>query len=273
MNLQDVPGELDALCALVFLLGMRHGFDADHLAAIDGLTRLNQQRQLWWARYCGALFSAGHGLVVVSIALLVGGVSQAAVLPPWLDALGSWISIVFLLVIGGLNFYAVWTTSPGRLVPVVSIKGWLLRPFQYAKTRLGVVCVGALFALSFDTISQSLMFAATASHIGGLWHALLLGLLFFFGMLVTDGINGWWLCRLIERTSAMAVVASRVMGCAVGFVSLLVAFIGLLKILSPHFNNWTEGKELMPGLLLIAVIAMSYWLAVFSARHWSSASR
>jgi high-affinity nickel-transport protein len=39
--MHDLPTEWSALAALVFLLGLKHGFDADHLAAIDGLTRYN----------------------------------------------------------------------------------------------------------------------------------------------------------------------------------------------------------------------------------------
>ena len=42
--MHDLPTDWSALCALVFLLGMRHGFDADHLATIDGYTRLNSRQ-------------------------------------------------------------------------------------------------------------------------------------------------------------------------------------------------------------------------------------
>ena len=38
--MHDLPTDWTALAALVFLLGLKHGFDADHLATIDGLTRL-----------------------------------------------------------------------------------------------------------------------------------------------------------------------------------------------------------------------------------------
>ena len=41
--MHTLPSDWTSLCAVVFLLGMRHGLDADHLAAIDGLTRLNQR--------------------------------------------------------------------------------------------------------------------------------------------------------------------------------------------------------------------------------------
>ena len=45
--MHDLPADWGALCALVFLLGMRHGLDADHLAAIDGLTRARSHIGRW----------------------------------------------------------------------------------------------------------------------------------------------------------------------------------------------------------------------------------
>ena len=74
--MHDLPTEWSALCALVFLLGLKHGFDADHLATIDGLTRFNARHRRPFARYCGALFSLGHGTVVVAIAVAVGLISE-----------------------------------------------------------------------------------------------------------------------------------------------------------------------------------------------------
>lgn len=53
-----------------------------------------------------------------------------------------------------------------------------------------ILLLTALFALSFDTVSRSALFAMTAAQFGGLQHALMLGLLLMLSMLVTDGING-----------------------------------------------------------------------------------
>ena len=86
--MHDLPTDWTALCALVFLLGMRHGFDADHLATIDGLTRLNRRRGAGFAGGCGALFSLGHGAVVLLIAALVGSASAQWVPPEWVDGFG-----------------------------------------------------------------------------------------------------------------------------------------------------------------------------------------
>ena len=109
--MQDLPTDWSALCVLVFLLGMRHGFDADHLATIDGLTRLSSRAGQRWARQCGSLFSAGHGAVVLTIALGVGLARARWAAPEWLEATGTWISIGFLLVLGLLNLRAVLALS------------------------------------------------------------------------------------------------------------------------------------------------------------------
>jgi high-affinity nickel-transport protein len=61
-----------------------------------------------------------------------------------------------------------------------------------------VALVGALFALSFDTHERRPRFfalTATSSAAGSMrWS---LALLFMLGMLLTDGINGLWIARLI----------------------------------------------------------------------------
>jgi high-affinity nickel-transport protein len=101
--------------------------------------------------------------------------------------------------------------------------------------------VGALFALSFDTISQASFFAMTAARFGGTYYALLFGLLFMCGMLLTDGINGLWISRLMRRADQVAVTASRIMSLAVAIVGLLVAGLGLLKLLIPDLSAWSEG--------------------------------
>ena len=58
-----------ALMGVVLALGFKHGFDADHLAAIDATSRLNRQAgRDTAARWSGAQFSLGHSLVVLLIA-------------------------------------------------------------------------------------------------------------------------------------------------------------------------------------------------------------
>ena len=78
-----------SLILLVFVLGLKHGFDADHLATIDGLTRWHSSRGAQLANYCGALFSAGHGLVVMAVAVGASLLASQLAVPSWFELTGS----------------------------------------------------------------------------------------------------------------------------------------------------------------------------------------
>ena len=264
-------GDWISLLILTFVLGMKHGFDADHLATIDGLTRYNARLRPGLARYCGTLFSLGHGAVVLAIALGVAGIASQWEVPEWFGILGAVISITFLIALGGLNLAAVLRAGPDEVVQPVGLKGRLLGNLRHASHPALIAVVGALFALSFDTLSQAAFFALTATQFGGWQHALALALLFMLGMLLTDGINGLWIARLIARADQVALVASRVMGLVVSGVSLLVAGFGVAKLLSPAVDAWSEGKELGFGFMLVAIIALSFVVAVRLTRRPSLA--
>lgn len=253
--------QLMSMSLLVFLLGLKHGFDADHLATIDGLTRFNARSQPRLARYCGVLFSLGHGAVVVAIALAVSTLAQHWQTPGWLETFGAWVSIAFLFSIGLLNVRAVLRATPGEVVRPVGLKGRFLGRLLEAASPGLVALVGALFALSFDTISQAALFALTATQFGGWQDALLLGLLFMLGMLVTDGVNGFWISRLISRTDRIAAIASRIMSLAVAGVSLMVGAFGVMKMTSPVVDAWSHGNEFFLSLAVVAAIAASFLLA------------
>ncbi|MEY2631942.1 MAG: hypothetical protein RIR00_596 [Pseudomonadota bacterium] len=271
--METAVADWSSLLILTFVLGMKHGFDADHLATIDGLTRYNTRADSPWARYCGVLFSLGHGAVVVAIALGVSTLARGWAVPEWFGTLGALISIAFLLALGGLNLAAVLRAEPDALVQPVGLKGRWLGRLRHASHPLLIALVGSLFALSFDTLSQAVFFALTASQFGGWQHALTLGLCFLLGMLFTDGINGFWIARLIARTDQIALIASRVMGLVVSGISLLVALFGLAKLLSPAIDAWSEGKELAFGLLLVALVGLSFLLALWLVRRPLTASQ
>ena len=259
--MHELPTDWSALCVVIFLLGMRHGFDADHLATIDGLTRINSRQQKSFSRYCGLLFSLGHGFVVMAIAVVIGLLSERWVPPEWLDAFGTWVSIAFLLLLGTVNLQAVLSATPGKAVSLVGLKGRIFGRITQVHSATGVAAVGALFAMSFDTMSQAALFAVTATQYGGLAHAVMLGLLFVLGMIATDGLNGWWISRLIARADRIAALASRIMGVAVSSVSLLVAALSFGKMVSPLIDKWSDGKEMVFGCILVSIIAVSYLVA------------
>ncbi len=264
--MESLPHDWFALCVLIFVLGLKHGFDADHLATIDGLTRFNMRANPRLARCCGVLFSLGHGAVVIVIALVVGSLAQQWQVPQWLEAFGAWVSIGFLAALGAVNVVAVLRAHPLAMVQPVGMKGRFLGRLAQAASPGLIALVGALFALSFDTISQAALFALAATHIGGWQHALFLGWLFMLGMLVTDGINGLWISRLIVRADQVALVASRVMGLVVGGISLLVAALGLARLALPTVASWSQGKELLFGTTVVGLIAGSFFLSLWLTR-------
>ena len=260
--MDTLPSDWFSLLILTFVLGMKHGFDADHLATIDGLTRFNARSSPALSRYCGTLFSLGHGAVVLGIALGVSAIAGEWAVPEWFGLLGAIISIAFLVALGSLNLAAVLRAGPSEVVRPLGLKGRLLGNLQQVSHPLLVALVGALFALSFDTLSQAAFFALTATQFGGWEHALLLALLFMLGMLLTDGINGLWIARLIARADQVALIASRVMGLVVSAISLLVAALGAARLLSPAVDAWSDGKELLFGFLLVAIIGLSFVAAI-----------
>lgn len=264
--MHTLPTDWTALATLVFMLGIKHGFDADHLATIDGLTRYNARANPRISRYCGTLFSLGHGAVVISIALAVSTLAQHWQVPAWVEAAGAWISIGFLTALGLVNLHAIAAAHPHEVVAPVGIKGRWLGRLAHSSRPGWVMLVGALFALSFDTLSQAALFALTASQFGGWGHALSLGLLFMLGMLITDGINGLWISRLIARADQIAIVASRVMSLVVSSMSLLVAAFGAAKFISPAVEAWSEGREMLFGAAVVCCVAGSYVCALRLAR-------
>lgn len=264
MSPSDLPRDFIGLALVVLLLGMKHGFDADHLAAIDGLTRHNARARSQLARLAGALFSLGHGVVVVGVALGVAlGASLAAQAwqaPAWLQAFGAWLSIGLLTGIAALNIAAVLRTPGDEVTPLAGWRCGVFSSLLRASNPATVMAVGLLFALSLDTLSQAALFAVAASQFGGWQPALGLALLFVAGMLLTDGINGWWLWRLIRRSDQTARVASRVMALAVAGVGLLTAALGVAYQTVPRFDAWAQGKEAWAGLAIIAIAGISFIL-------------
>lgn len=260
--MDTLPSDWFSLLILTFVLGMKHGFDADHLATIDGLTRYNARSRPVLSRYCGTLFSLGHGAVVLGIALSVSAIAGQWAVPAWFGVLGSIISITFLVLLGSLNLAAVLRADANEVVRPIGLKGRLLGDLRHVSHPFLVAMVGALFALSFDTLSQAAFFALTATQFGGWEHALLLALLFVLGMLLTDGINGLWIARMIARADQVALLASRVMGLVVSAISLLVAALGAARLLSPAIDAWSDGKALVFGLVLVAIVGLSFLAAI-----------
>ncbi|MBB6098439.1 high-affinity nickel-transport protein [Deinobacterium chartae] len=172
--------------ALVFALGLRHGLDADHLAAIDGLSRLRP------SPWNGLLFALGHGGVVTLLAVLAGQLLSGFDL--------EWLSPWLFLLLAAVNLYR------------------LLRPGAHTHPKLpnlGPLALGIVLAVGFETSSQ-LAALSLSSQVGPLW----LGAAFTVGMMCSDGVDGLLASRIQQAQGQRAAAASRAMGWLVVLVSL-----------------------------------------------------
>ncbi|MCC7326043.1 MAG: nickel transporter [Burkholderiales bacterium] len=242
------------LCALAFALGARHGFDADHLATIDGLTRRNARSHPVLARSAGLLFSLGHGSVVLAVALLVATLAKSWQPPEWLETSGVLISAAFLFWLAWANVNAVLRSDPEQVVAMAGLRSKWIARFFAARSPLAIAAVGALFALSFDTISQATLFAVATTRFGGVAEVVAVASMFVVGMLCVDGINGMWISHLIRRADRMAVVASRVLALSVAAISALVGAFALARFVVPAIDAWAEGRDLVFGAAVIATV-------------------
>ena len=245
-----LPHDGVALIMVVFILGLQHGLDPDHIATIDGLTRFNAEMRPRISRWSGVLFSLGHGVIVTLVAALVAVFATEWTPPVWLEHLGAWVSIVFLLALGVINLQAVIRSPKDQPVRIVGFKAKWLSRFSRTSHPIVIATVGAAFALSFDTVSQAALFSLTASKMAGWTFAVALGLVFTAGMMVADGVNGLWIGRLLQRADTRAIAISRAMSFAIGGLSITIAALGIAKYFSPVVASMVEDAGLLIGISL-----------------------
>jgi len=264
--MSDLPATWTALCALALLLGAKHGLDADHLATIDGLTRCNARTNPRLARLCGTLFSLGHGAVVLIVAAVAGSLASRWQTPEWLEVSGIAGSVAVLFGLAFVNVRAVLAAAPGTVVAPAGLKSRLLGRVITVRRGWAVALVGALFALSFDTVSQAALFALAAGRFGGFVPALAVAGLFVVGMLAVDGVNGFWISRLIRRADRTAAIASRVMALTVAGISLAVGLFTVVKLLVPAVDAWANGREIVFGTAVVASVLLAFAFAMRAAQ-------
>jgi nickel/cobalt transporter (NiCoT) family protein len=262
----ELPTSWLAACGLTFMLGLRHGVDADHLAAIDAMTRLNRRRGASFSRWCGALFSLGHGVVVLLIAVAAALAGRRLQLPAWIEAVGSVSSILFLLLLGSLNLRTLLADDGSRpAVPMGLRSAWMAGLFDEIRSPGAVVTVGAAFAVSFDTLSQALLFAALGTKFGGVEQSAILAVMFFAGMLAADGINGYWMSRLFASADRGSAATSRAMGWAVVVGSFAVAGLAALRMAIQGIDLWWEDRDHWLSAGVIGFVCAG-WLVTLTLR-------
>jgi high-affinity nickel-transport protein len=200
-----------------YSLGLRHAFDADHVAAIDGTTRKlmgEGQRPL----SVGFFFSLGHCTVVLALGALVvlgvrgvGGAVQddGSAVHQATGLIGPLVSGSFLLLIGVLNLAILVSVvgllrrarrgdvAPGALDGELAPGGVLTRVYGRATRAVRrpwhMYPLGGLFGLGFDTASEvALLVLAAGAAAGGqpVGALLCLPILFAAGMVLLDTADG-----------------------------------------------------------------------------------
>ena len=247
---------------LVGLMGFRHGFDADHIAIVDGMTRARQlHRSYWSARLVGLQFAAGHSAMIMLASLLFFW--QRGVVPPWLDGLGLWISVTFLLLVAIGN--ASHALSP--VTPSAAAGGPLARlMLRLTGAHLHPALVGVAFALSFDSIAQAAFFAARGGDLAGLSAVMLLAAAFGLGMMLADAVNGALLAWFAGRSDKVALRASRISSAFVALIAFATALAALAREGHEGFAaRWEQGGVWI-GVGLMCVSFAVYALLIVLRR-------
>lgn len=265
INIKDYPFLL-GLISLAFGLGLRHGVDADHIAAIDNTTRkLIQDGKKPVA--VGLFFSLGHSTIVIILSLLIAFSSSLIInnLPSLKQAgsiIGASISSIFLLIIGVINLfifidlYKIWRHvikggyfHESHIDDHLHNRGLLakfLKPLLKSVSHSWKMYpVGLLFGLGFDTASEvallSLSAVSSANNLP-LAYIILIPLAFTAGMTLIDtfdgilmfGAYGWAFIRPVRKLYYNLNIT---------FVSVIVAlFIGSiegLQVIGRQIGNKT----------------------------------
>jgi nickel/cobalt transporter (NiCoT) family protein len=204
---------LMGVAVLVYGLGLRHAVDADHIAAIDNVTRkLLQERQQ--AVAVGFWFAIGHSTVVILVTTaVIAAASNLKAFEAYREAggtLSTIVSAVFLLIVAAMNFMILSTivraigrvrqgeiVDDGALDLMFAGRGplsRLFRPlFRCVSRAWHMAPLGFLFGLSFDTATEVTLFGLSATQAGQgvpLHAALVFPLLFAAGMSLLDTTDG-----------------------------------------------------------------------------------
>lgn len=259
---------LVSTAVLSYTLGLRHALDADHISAIDLMTRrlvASGQRPVT----VGTFFSLGHSTIVIITSIVVAA-SSAAIqdrFGSFSDVgsiIGSSISAAFLIILGLMNTYIFYKllqqlrkaiASPlGQESLDFSFEGGgcmtmlLRKTFRLVDRPWKMYPLGVLFGLGFDTSSEIALLGISsieAAQGTSIWLILIFPVLFTSGMCLLDTFDGAAMMSLYTSarlaTDAIAVLYYQ---CVLTAITVAVALvIGVLQLLTmilnihPEFNG------------------------------------
>lgn len=240
----------------VFALGLRHGADPDHLAAIDNMTRNSVHRRPFLSRFIGTIFAGGHTIMVLSIAALVGYLgARFAAQSHLIESIGTWVSILVLLLIAGLNLRQL---ASGQTDRVAGAKTRMLpRALREAASPWVALPVGLLFGFGFETSSQIAAYAVAFGADAGVLGALVVGSMFSAGMVCTDTLDSVLVHRLVTYRAGRLPQVMRVWIWSVTIFAVAVA----LYELAQFFGYRLPISDLaVSGILVATLLAVFAWI-------------
>ena len=204
---------------LAYMFGLRHAFDADHIAAIDNVVRKLMQDGKAPAA-AGFFFSVGHSTVVVLATIGIAVTASALhAAPEGFQALGGFIGTVissgFLLLIGLANLFIlrrIWSAfvraRHGQAIvdedldALLSGRGFIARIFRplfnVVSRSWHMYPIGFLFGLGFDTATEIGLLGISATQAAqgmSFWTILLFPALFTAGMSLLDTLDSVLMTR------------------------------------------------------------------------------
>ena len=197
------PTLAEPAAGLLFLLGMRHGIDPDHIAVVDNLAFLAAERRPRQAPWTGSLFAIGHSLSVGIVALVVAALANTVPMPAWLGSVIDTLVIVLLVSVGLANLASLLAPTREDAGPWRPV-GWrsrlLPRALQSTCHPLAVIGIGMIMGAVFDTATQAAAWGAAAGAGGGIGATLRIIGLFAAGMMTTDTLDSQIVARLLRDT-------------------------------------------------------------------------
>lgn len=253
-----------------YLFGVRHAWDADHIAVIDNTVRklLTLGRP---AHGVGLFFSLGHSAVVLLMAVAAAIIGRALLgAQDQIGTFGGWVGPltagVYLLLVAGFNLQAVWRMARGG---AEHHHGGLLARVIAPLTRLvnrqwQVLPLGFLMGLGFDTASEIalLALAGQAGQEGLGWGAILaLPLLFGAGMTLFDTLNGAFMTHAyawaLDRPGAKRAYNLLITGLS-GILALVIGVVTLAQWAGEHFP---AAARVLAAWQAVDVSPLGFWLA------------
>jgi|HubBroStandDraft_1064217.scaffolds.fasta_scaffold17353_2 high-affinity nickel-transport protein len=303
---EAVPGALifSGLAITAYVLGLRHGFDADHIAAIDNTTRklLNDGKR---PLTVGTWFSLGHSTIVCAmiVALVVAFdfvKSQYANFANYGAVVGTLISGAFLFIIGLVNLIIVLEVyrifrklrdgelDQKGLDEQMDKRGFLYRYFgrlfKVVNEPWQIYPIGVLFGLGFDTATEVIIIALAIglAFTGAfpLWAILILPLLFTCGMVLSDTSDGfsmryaygWAFLRPIRKIyyNLTLTIISVLVAFAIGGVELLQVLSGELGWGGPFWNaiDGLNFETLGFGIVGLFIGSWLVAMAIYRYKHY-----